>query len=248
MTDLQNGPLAGKIALVTGAGRGIGRACALALARSGAHVLAVARTASDIATLADEVRGRFEPWTADVRDDAFIERVRRLEQLDILVNNAGTNRLQHILDVDDATLALLLTLNVRAAFKVAQAAASVMVRGGRGGSIVHISSQMGHVGGPKRVVYAMTKHAIEGLTKAMAIELAEHRIRVNAVAPTIVRTSMTEPFFEDPAYGKAAIAMIPLGSIAYPEDVAGAVSYLVSPEARLVTGISLKVDGGATAQ
>lgn len=107
---------------------------------------------------------------------------------------------------------------------------------------------MGHVGGPKRVVYAMTKHAIEGLTKAMAIELAEHRIRVNAVAPTIVRTSMTEPFFEDPAYGKAAIAMIPLGSVAYPEDVAGAVSYLVSPEARLVTGISLKVDGGATAQ
>ena len=227
MTDSQNGPLAGKIALVTGAGRGIGRACALALARSGARVLAVARTASDIATLANEVDGQFEPWTADVRDDAFIERVRRLEQLDILVNNAGTNRLQHIFDVDDATLDLLLTLNVRAAFKVAQAAASVMVRCGHGGSIVHISSQMGHVGGPKRVVYAMTKHAIEGLTKAMA---------------------MTEPFFEDPAYGKAAIAMIPLGSVAYPEDVAGAVSYLVSPEARLVTGISLKVDGGATAQ
>ena len=248
MTDSQGGPLAGKIALVTGAGRGIGRACALALARSGARVLAVARTASDIATLANEVDGQFEPWTADVRDDAFIERVRRLEQLDILVNNAGTNRLQHIFDVDDATLDLLLTLNVRAAFKVAQAAASVMVRCGHGGSIVHISSQMGHVGGPKRVVYAMTKHAIEGLTKAMAIELAEHRIRVNAVAPTIVRTSMTEPFFEDPAYGKAAIAMIPLGSVAYPEDVAGAVSYLVSPEARLVTGISLKVDGGATAQ
>ena len=116
MTDSQNGPLAGKIALVTGAGRGIGRACALALARSGARVLAVARTASDIATLANEVDGQFEPWTADVRDNAFIERVRRLEQLDILVNNAGTNRLQHIFDVDDATLDLLLTLNVRAAF------------------------------------------------------------------------------------------------------------------------------------
>jgi len=240
--------LAGQVALVTGAGRGIGRACALALARDGAHVLAAARTADDLSSLAGEARGKIEPWIGDVRTDAFIERIGALDRLDILVNNAGTNKLQHIFDVDDDTLDLLLTLNIRAAFKVAQAAASVMARGGRGGCIVNISSQMGHVGGPKRSVYAMTKHAIEGLTKAMAVELAEHRIRVNAVAPTVVLTSMTEPFFKDPAYGKAAVAMIPLGAVAQPDDVAGAVSYLASPAARMVTGTSLKVDGGATAQ
>jgi len=167
--------------------------------------------------------------------EVSVESVRRLERLDILVNSAGTNRLQHILDVDDDTLDLLLTLNVRAAFKVAQAAVSVMSRNKCEGSIANISSQMGHVGAPKRGVYTMTKHAIEGLTKAMAIELAGDNIRVNAVAPTVVRTSMTKPFFEDPAYTKAAMAMIPLGKIAEPEDVAAAVSYLVSPQARLVT-------------
>lgn len=248
MSGVHERRLDGQVALVTGAGRGIGRACALALARDGAHVLAVARTSGDLSSLAGEAQGKVEIWTGDVCTDAFIERIRALDRLDILVNNAGTNKLQHIFDVDDATLDLLLGLNVRWAFKVAQAAAFVMARGKRGGSIVNISSQMGHVGGPKRSVYAMTKHAIEGLTKAMAIELAEHRIRVNAVAPTVVLTSMTEPFFKDPAYGKAAEAMIPLGTVAQAEDVAGAVSYLVSPAARMVTGISLKVDGGATAQ
>lgn len=238
----------GKVALVTGAGRGIGRACALTLAEAGARVIAVARTCGDLESLRAEAEGEIEPWEADVCDPVTPQRVRELGRLDILVNNAGTNRLQHVLEVDDDTLDRLLALNVRAAFKMAQSAAAAMVKAGAGGAIVNMSSQMGHVGGPRRTVYAMTKHAVEGLTKAMAIELAEHRIRVNAVAPTIVETPMTAPFFEDEAYRAAAMAMIPLKMVAKPQDVADAVLYLCSPAARMVTGLSLKVDGGATAQ
>lgn len=242
-----SGALDGQVALVTGAGKGIGRACALVLAAEGAHVIAVARTPADLDRLAGEApAGSIEPWAEDVRADALYTRIRALPRLDVLVNNAGTNKLQPVLDVDDDTLDMLIALNIRAAFKVAQAAASVMARQGSG-SIVNISSQMGHVGGPRRTVYAMTKHAIEGMTKSMAIDLAPHKVRVNAVAPTVVETPMTAPFFLDPAYREAAMASIPLKEVLQPEDVAAAVVYLASPGARLVTGTSLRVDGGATA-
>lgn len=242
-------PLAGLVVLVTGAGRGIGRACALACADAGAEVIAVARTGADLDTLAREAPGdRVRPLVADVTKDDFPARIRALPKLDALVNNAGTNRLQPLTEVDVATLDHLLDLNVRSAFLVSQAAAVRMLELGRGGSIVHVSSQMGHVGGPKRAVYCMTKHAIEGLTKAMAIELAPTGIRVNAVAPTIVETPMTAPFFQDPAYRAFALATIPMGRVAQPSDVAEAVVYLSSPAAGLVTGTSLRVDGGATAQ
>jgi len=242
-------PLAGLTALVTGAGRGIGRACALACAAAGAEVIAVARTEADLAALAEaDPHGRIRPMIADVTGDTFPAQVRSLPRLDVLINNAGTNRLQPLPDVDVATLDHLLHLNVRSAFLVSQAAAVRMLELGRGGSVVHISSQMGHVGGPKRAVYCMTKHAIEGLTKAMAIELAPAGIRVNAVAPTIVETPMTAPFFEDPAYRQFALSTIPMGRVAQPEDVAEAAVYLASPAAGLVTGTSLRVDGGATAQ
>ena len=244
---MSDGVLAGQTALVTGAGKGIGRACAIALAGAGAHVVAVARTAGDLESLAHEAPGRIEPWIEDVRGDGLPARIRGLKRLDVLVNNAGTNKLQHVLDVDDETLDMLIALNIRAAFKVAQAAAAVMVAQGGGGSIVNISSQVGHVGGPRRTVYSMTKHAVEGMTKSMAIDLAPHKIRVNAVAPTVVETPMTAPFFEDPAYREAAMASIPLKEVLQPEDVAGAVLYLASPSARLVSGTSLRVDGGATA-
>ncbi|QRG05350.1 SDR family oxidoreductase [Xanthobacter dioxanivorans] len=244
---MSEGVLAGQTALVTGAGKGIGRACALALAGAGAHVIAVARTAGDLESLAHEAPGRIEAWIEDVRGDGLPARIRGLKRLDVLVNNAGTNKLQHVLDVDDETLDMLIALNIRAAFKVAQAAAAVMVAQGGGGSIVNISSQVGHVGGPRRTVYSMTKHAVEGMTKSMAIDLAPHKIRVNAVAPTVVETPMTAPFFEDPAYREAAMASIPLKEVLQPEDVAGAVLYLASPSARLVSGTSLRVDGGATA-
>jgi NAD(P)-dependent dehydrogenase (short-subunit alcohol dehydrogenase family) len=243
--------LKGQIALVTGAGKGIGRACAVELAKAGATVIAIARTKEDLDGLAKEAGpgvGAFEPWIADVRDQRTIDRIRALPRIDILVNNAGTNKLQHILDVDDETLDLLIGLNIRAAFKVAQAVAAVMIQQGGGGNIVHVSSVAGHVGSKTRSLYAMTKHAVEGLTKAMAVELAEHRIRVNAVAPTVVRTPMTAPFFKDPAYEKRAMDTIPLKQVCDPIDIAEAVLYLVSPGARMVTGLSLKIDGGSTAQ
>ncbi|WP_225031202.1 MULTISPECIES: SDR family NAD(P)-dependent oxidoreductase [Paraburkholderia] len=242
-------PLSGLTILVTGAGRGIGRACALACASAGAEVIAVSRTETDLAALAEaEPNGRIRAMAADVAAEDFPARIRSLPRIDGLVNNAGTNKLQPLPDVDTATLDHLLNLNVRSAFLVSQAAALRMLELGRGGSIVHVSSQMGHVGGPKRAVYCMTKHAIEGLTKAMAIELAPAGIRVNAVAPTIVETPMTAPFFEDPAYRAFALATIPMGRVAQPEDVAEAVVYLSSPAAGLVTGTSLRIDGGATAQ
>ncbi|WP_309491315.1 SDR family NAD(P)-dependent oxidoreductase [Trinickia mobilis] len=242
-------PLSGLTILVTGAGRGIGRACALACASAGAEVIAVSRTEADLVALAeDESRGRIRTMVADVAAEDFPARIRALPRIDGLVNNAGTNRLQPLPEVDTATLDHLLNLNVRAAFLVSQAAAIRMLELGRGGSIVHVSSQMGHVGGPKRAVYCMTKHAIEGLTKAMAIDLASAGIRVNAVAPTIVETPMTAPFFEDDAYRAFALATIPMGRVAQPEDVAEAVVYLSSPAAGMVTGTSLRVDGGATAQ
>jgi NAD(P)-dependent dehydrogenase (short-subunit alcohol dehydrogenase family) len=239
--------LTGRTALVTGAGRGIGRACALALAASGATVLAMARSRDELDALAAESEGLITPMVGDVQDDATVAAVRGLANLDILVNNAGSNRLQPVLDVDEETLDWLIGLNIRAAFRIAQAAAAAIAARGQGGAIINVSSQMGHVGGPRRTVYSMTKHAVEGMTKSMAIDLAGHGIRVNAVAPTVVETPMTKPFFEDPAYREAALAMIPLRQIAQPEDVAAAVVYLASPAARMVTGTSLRVDGGATA-
>jgi NAD(P)-dependent dehydrogenase (short-subunit alcohol dehydrogenase family) len=241
-------PLEGLTVLVTGGGRGIGRACALSCASAGARVIAVARTKNDLEMLRAESGGAIETWTHNVTEPDFWGALERRRDIDVLINNAGTNRLQNLTDVDDDTLDLLLTLNVRAAFKTSQAVAKSMLTRIRGGSIIHISSQMGHVGAPKRSVYCMTKHAIEGLTKAMAIELAPHGIRVNAVAPTIVETSMTAPFLGDASYRQFAMDTIPLKRIAEPCDVAEAVVYLASPAARLVTGTSLKVDGGATAQ
>lgn len=242
--------LKGQIALVTGAGKGIGRSCAVELAKAGATVIALARTQADLDGLAKEAgpgAGKFELWIGDVRDQKVIDRIAALPKIDILVNNAGTNKLQHIMDVDDATLDLLITLNIRAAFKVAQAVAGVMIKQGTGGNIVHVSSVAGHVGSKTRSLYAMTKHAIEGLTKAMAVELAEHKIRTNAVAPTVVRTPMTAPFFKDPAYEKRAMDTIPLKQVCDPIDIAEAVLYLVSPGAKMVNGLSLKIDGGSTA-
>jgi len=244
-------PLHGLTVLITGAGRGIGRATALACADTGGRVIAVSRTRSDLDSLvADAVgaTGSVVPWVADVTSLEFIQAIAAMEQLDVLVNNAGTNKLQLLAEVDDASLDLLLGLNIRSAFQVSRAAALRMIAIGRGGSIVHISSQMGHVGAAKRTVYCMTKHAIEGLTKAMAIELAPDGIRVNAVAPTIVETSMTASFLEDPAYRAFAMDTIPLKQVASADDVAEAIIYLASSAARLVTGTSLRVDGGATAQ
>ena len=239
--------LDGQVALVTGAGRGIGRACAEGLANAGARVIAAARTEEDLAELANHASGRIEAWVADVTDDTFIARIASIDGLSILVNNAGGNRPQAFIDVDVASLDFVIDLNVRAAFRVAQAAAKVMLEQGTRGSIVNMSSQMGHVGSPKRTVYCMTKHAIEGLTKAMAVELGADGIRVNSVAPTFVETPLTRPMLENPEFREFVFGMIPMKKLATVDDVVAAVLYLVSPGAGSVTGHSLRVDGGWTA-
>lgn len=246
--SMMSAELEGQVALVTGAGRGIGRACAEGLADAGAGVIAVDRSEDDLAALAAHESGRIDTWTADVTDDAFIARIESIDGLSILVNNAGANRPQPFIEVDTESLDFVIDLNVRAAFRVAQAAAKAMLAQGAQGSIVNMSSQMGHVGSPKRTVYCMTKHAIEGLTKAMAVELALNSIRVNSVAPTFVETPLTKPMLEDPEFRDFVFGMIPMRKLASVDDVVNAVLYLVSPGAGSVTGHSLRVDGGWTAQ
>jgi NAD(P)-dependent dehydrogenase (short-subunit alcohol dehydrogenase family) len=243
--------LDGKTALVTGAGRGIGRAVALALAKAGAELVLVSRTRSQLEEVAGEIAqqaGRARSLPLDVTDSTAVrDAVAGLGRLDILVNNAGLNRPQPFLDVDEETLDRLLTLNVRAAFIVAQAAARRMTAQGTG-VIINMSSQMGHVGSERdRTVYVMTKHAIEGLTKAMAVELAPKGVRVVSIAPTFIDTPLVRPFFNDPTFRKWVLDHIPLGRLGTVEEVAQAVVFLASPAASLVTGSSLLVDGGWTA-
>jgi NAD(P)-dependent dehydrogenase (short-subunit alcohol dehydrogenase family) len=188
------------------------------------------------------------PAVCDVTDTAGVrELVAGLERLDVLVVAAGANLPEPLLEVSDEHLDALLALNVRAVFVTLQAAARKMAAAGSG-SIVLISSQMGHVGAPNRSVYCTTKHAVEGLTKAAAVELAPHGVRVNAVAPTFVATPMTAPFLSDAAFRAEVESQIPLGRVGRVEDVTGAVLYLASDASALVTGTSLRVDGGWTAR
>ena len=238
--------LHGKVALVTGAGKGLGRACALALSAAGAKVIGVARSSEDLAVLRSDASNEVVTWAMDVNAPDMLEKIESLEQLDVLVNNAGTNQPQSFLDVTDDALDTMLTLNVRTAFVVAQRSARVMARRGSG-SIIHMSSQMGHVGSPRRTVYCMTKHGIEGLTKAMAVELGPLGIRVNSVAPTFIDTPLTRPFFADESFREFVMDMIPLKRLGTLEEVAAAVVYLASPASAIVNGTSLKVDGGWTA-
>jgi NAD(P)-dependent dehydrogenase (short-subunit alcohol dehydrogenase family) len=243
--------LDGLVGVVSGAGRGLGRACAIALADAGAEVALVSRTQPELETLAAEIAargGKSRVVTCDILDTKQVkERIEALERIDILVNNAGGNIPEPFVEVSEEHLDRILTLNVRAAFLVAQSVARRMIAGGRGGSIIHMSSQMGHVGAPNRTVYCMTKHGIEGLSKAMAVELAPHRIRVNTIGPTFVITPLTRPFFERKAFRDDTLSRIPLGHLAELEDIMGAVVFLASPAAAMITGASLTIDGGWTA-
>jgi NAD(P)-dependent dehydrogenase (short-subunit alcohol dehydrogenase family) len=242
---------AGQKAVVTGAGRGLGRSIASALAREGAEVVLIARTADDVHAAAKEIEaagGHASAHACDVTDAAAVAALfASLDRCDVLINNAGSNRPQPFLEVDLGTLDSLLALNVRSMFVVAQAAARLMVRAGRG-TVVHMSSQMGHIGAANRTVYCTSKHAIEGLTKAMAVELAPRGVRVNAVAPTYIETPLTKPFFDNPEFKADTLRRIPLGRIGTIDEVVAAVLFLASPEASLITGTSLLVDGGYTAQ
>lgn len=241
-----------RCALITGAGRGIGLAAAAALAQAGAHVVLAARTASEIEAAASEIRatgGSAEALVLDVTDLATVRSaIAAQPPFDILVNNAGTNRPAPFLDVTEQDYDAITTLNQRAAFFVAQAVARRMVEAGKGGSIIHISSQMGHVGGSRRTVYCMSKHGIEGLTKAMAIDLAPHKIRVNSIGPTFIDTPLTRPFWDDKAFHDDVLRRIKLGRLGTVEDLMGAVVFLASDAAAMVTGTSLVVDGGWTAE
>ena len=244
--------LDGRRALVSGAGRGIGLACASALADAGAHVTLAARTTKEIEEAAEAIRARgqqAEPLTLDVTDvEAARQTLAAQPPFDILVNNAGTNRPRPFVEVTVEDFDLMFSLNVRAAYFVAQAVARGLVAAGKPGSIINISSQMGHVGGATRTVYCATKHAMEGFTKAMAIELAPHRIRVNTLAPTFIETPLTRPFFQNEAFRADTLRRIKLGRLGQLEDLTGAVVFLASDASALMTGTSLVIDGGWTAE
>lgn len=244
--------LDGKRALVTGAGRGIGLAAAAALADAGAYVTLVARSKGEIETAAEEIGkrgGKASAMPLDVIDiDAVRAFVAKAEPFDILVNNAGSNRPAFLVDVTVEDFDAIMTLNVRSAYFVAQAVVRRLVEAKKPGSIIHISSQMGHVGGARRTVYCASKAALEGLTKAMAVELGPHGIRVNALAPTFIETPMTRPFFADEKFKRSVLDKIKLGRLGQVEDLMGAIVFLASDASALMTGASLLVDGGWTAE
>jgi NAD(P)-dependent dehydrogenase (short-subunit alcohol dehydrogenase family) len=253
--DLPKSPsfrLDGKRALVTGAGRGIGLAAAAALAEAGARVTLAARSHGEIEAAATAIRARGQAADAlvlDVTDLAAVQAaVARAAPFEILVNNAGTNRPAPFTEVTVEDFDAVFALNVRSAFFMAQAVARALVAAGRPGSIINISSQMGHVGGARRTVYCASKHAMEGFTKAMAIELAPHKIRVNTLGPTFVETPLTRPFFENEKFRNDVLARIKLGRLGQVEDLTGAVVFLASDASALMTGAALVVDGGWTAE
>ncbi len=248
--------LSGRTALVTGAGAGIGAAIAHALAEAGAGVVLVARGLENLAAVVSQIEcagGKAVARVCDVTDAAAVrELIQELPCLDVLVNNAGTNIPESFLDVTEEHLDVMSNLNVRASFLVAQAGVRKMLedeaRREKGGAVVNITSQMGHNGSPNRTVYCMNKHAVEGLTKAMAVELAPHNIRVNSVGPTFVDTPLIRRIVDTPEKREFLVSKIPMGHMASVHDIAAAALYLASPAAAMVTGTCLLVDGGWTAQ
>jgi len=246
----------GMTALITGAGTGLGAGAAVALAQAGAEVILLGRTESTLAETAEQIHatgGVADVIVCDVCDrESVRDRIAGLKRLDILVNNAGVNHPQPFTEVSDERLDQIVNLNVLATFVVAQAATRKMLeapdRKERGGAVINMSSQMGHVGAPTRTVYCMSKHAIEGLTKAMAVELAEHGIRVNSICPTFTDTPLVRWLLQSADRRDEVISHIPMGRMGKVEDVMAAVVYLASPAAAMITGTHLIIDGGWTAQ
>ena len=248
--------LKNKIALVTGAGKGIGKACAIALAEAGAKVIILSRTKSDlvgVSKIIKKTKGSSKSFVCDVTQvEEFKNILKKINRLDILVNNAGNNRPEHFTKVKQENMEYLTDLNMKAAFNVAQLCSQKMVEAKNrkkiGGSIIHMSSQLGKVGCEGRNVYNMNKFGIEGLARGMAVELAAYNIRVNTVCPTFVETPMVKKFFKNKKFKNKMVKNIPLGRVAKESDVATAVAFLAAESSEMITGTSLIVDGGWTAQ
>lgn len=243
--------LTGKTALVAGASRGIGKAAAEVLAGAGAHVHLIARTADDIEAVAEGIRaggGLAETAVVDVLDLEQVAGLAARGPFNILFNNAGTNRPQTFTEVSVENFDAIYSLNVRSAFFMAQMVVKGLLDAGQSGSIINVSSQMGHIGGKNRSVYCASKHAMEGFSKAIALDVADKGIRSNTICPTFIRTPLTEPYFKDAAFMEDTLSKLPIGRLGEVEDLQGAILYLASDASSLVTGTALKVDGGWTAQ
>jgi NAD(P)-dependent dehydrogenase (short-subunit alcohol dehydrogenase family) len=240
--------LDGRRAIVTGAGRGIGLAAAAALGEAGAEVTLVSRTASEVEEAAAQIGSNATAAVLDVSDIAAVKAFFTARPaFNILVNNAGTNRPKPMWEVSEEDYDAVYDLNVKSAFFVAQACAQKMIAEKATGSLIHMGSQMGHVGGPNRSLYCGSKWALEGMNKAFALDLAVHGIRSNTIAPTFIETPLTKPFFEDAAFKASVLSKIKLGRIGQVEDLMGAILFLASDASALMTGTSMIIDGGWTA-
>ena len=253
---LKNFNLKNKNAVVTGAGKGIGRACAIALAEAGANLIIISRTKKDLNEVSKKIRklrSKCKSYICDITNyNEIKEIVNKQPKIDILINNAGNSIPEHFTKVKKSDMEYLVRINTMATFNLAQLCALKMIKSKNrkkiGGSIVNMSSQMGHVGGPIRSVYNMTKFGLEGLTKGMSLDLAKYNIRVNTVCPTFVVTPMTKNFLKDKKFKRDMLNNIPLGRFAELSEVASAAVFLASDAAAMITGTSLLVDGGWTAR
>ena len=243
--------LDGKKALITGAGRGIGAAAASIFAQAGAAVTLCARTASEVETLAEEIRTAglaADAFALDANDiAAMAHEIAARGPFDILLNNAGTNRIRPIPQISEVDYDTVLNLNLKAALFAAQAVAKGLLDAKKPGSIINVSSQMGHVGGAGRSLYCASKFALEGVTKCMAIELAPHGIRVNTICPTFIETALTRPILDKPGTRDYVLSRIKLGRLGRIDELSGALLLLASDASTLMTGSALMVDGGWTA-
>ena len=253
---LKNYNLKNKTALVTGAGKGLGRACAIALAEAGANLIIISRTKKDLNEVSKKLKKlkvKCKSYVCDITNyNEVKDIINKQAKIDVLVNNAGNNIPEHFTKVKTKNMEYLVKINTVATFNIAQLCALKMIKSKNrkktGGAIVNMSSQMGHVGGPIRSVYNMNKWGLEGLTKGMSLDLAKYNIRVNTVCPTFVVTPMTKKFLKNKKFKRETLNNIPLGRFAELSEISSAVVFLASDAASMITGTSLLVDGGWTAK